>query len=247
MKQRKWTFVVLAILVVSVVLTVLFSTRSRHGGKWIIHRNDPNGMCDYVLRLPQNKTSNERVPLLLWIHGAGQADEVAGLIKSTPWAYAKENIPPGEFPFAVAAPFLCPVGKLDDFVKQLLKRYPQLDPSRVYLSGISVGGLTVLQAAANRPDRYAAVAPLAGNYMPGGNTSDGILLRLKDVPLWFFHGEQDKSVPKEQAIAFAKQLQAAGNLDVHMTIVPQAGHNIGPQVYSNPALYQWFLEHKKKN
>jgi dipeptidyl aminopeptidase/acylaminoacyl peptidase len=70
-------------------------------------------------------------------------------------------------------------------------------------------------------------------------------LRLKDVPIWVFHGAKDKVVPMEESEEMVRAIRKRGG-DVKFTIYPDAGHDCWTETYDNPELYDWFLEHSKQ-
>jgi predicted peptidase len=101
-----------------------------------------------------------------------------------------------------------------------------------------MGGFGSLEFAASYPQRVAAVAPLSG----GEDTE--LAPRLKTIPIWFFHGAQDKVVPASASADLAHALQKIG-APAELTIYPNAGHEKWDVTYGNPALYSWFLSQKK--
>ena len=68
--------------------------------------------------------------------------------------------------------------------------------------------------------------------------------RLKDVPVWAFHGQADETVPLAQSEAMVNAVKAAGG-DAKLTIYPEAKHDAWTETYDNPKLYEWFLEHSR--
>ncbi len=69
-------------------------------------------------------------------------------------------------------------------------------------------------------------------------------LRLKDVPVWAFHGAKDSVVPLKQSEEMVKAIKARGG-DAKLTVYPDAGHDSWTETYNNKELYDWFLEHRK--
>ncbi len=79
-----------------------------------------------------------------------------------------------------------------------------IDTSRLYLTGISLGGYGTWHFISEYPDKFAAAVPVAG----GGDTTQ--VTRYKHLPLWNFHGENDKIVPVERSREMVKALQNQG-------------------------------------
>ena len=68
--------------------------------------------------------------------------------------------------------------------------------------------------------------------------------RLKDVPVWAFHGAKDSVVPLKQSEEMVKAIKARGG-DAKLTVYPDAGHDSWTETYNNKELYDWFLKHSK--
>ncbi len=68
--------------------------------------------------------------------------------------------------------------------------------------------------------------------------------RLKDVPVWAFHGAKDSVVPLQQSEEMVAAIKARGG-NAKLTVYPDAGHNSWTEAYNNKELYDWFLEHRK--
>jgi predicted peptidase len=203
----------------------------------------------YLAITPVGFRTQSRWPLILFLHGSEQRGTDLNLVKlNGPPKYALNH--PG-FPFVVVAPQLAS-GKIWDgdavagLVKQLIARF-RIDPARVYLTGLSTGGYGVWSAAMEHPERFAAVAPVAG----GGNTvfpkhAEGAQLSaLRSLGVWAFHGGSDSIVDPNESQRMIGELQKIGAPDVRVTIFPGAPHDVWSRVYDNAALYEWFLQHQR--
>jgi len=115
----------------------------------------------------------------------------------------------------------------------------RVDPKRIYLTGLSMGGFGTWSLAAAHPDRWAAIAPICG----GGNPKNAE--KIKDIPCWCFHGAADKTVSAENSRTMINAIKAAGGHPKY-TEYPGVGHNSWDKAYATPELYQWFLEQKLK-
>ena len=67
--------------------------------------------------------------------------------------------------------------------------------------------------------------------------------RLKDVPVWAFHGAKDKVVPLKQSEEMVNAIKARGG-NAKLTVYPDAGHDSWTETYNNEELYEWFLKHR---
>jgi predicted peptidase len=206
----------------------------------------------YLLFLPQNyqATSAQKWPLILFLHGAGErGTNLTNVAVHGPPKFVP-NQP--DFPFIVASP-QCPSGEvwsdeaLSALLDDLLARY-NVDATRVYLTGLSMGGYGTWSLATKMPSRFAAVAPICG----GGETIRVLLpgrgqeAALKSLGVWAFHGGKDTVVPLDESERMVAAFKKAGCKDVQLTVYPDAGHDSWSETYKNPKLYEWFLMHQRR-
>ncbi len=195
---------------------------------------------DYLLFLPQGygRDLEKKWPLMLFLHGAGERGDRLELVKKHGPPKLVEQQP--DFPFIVVSP-QCPAGswwpdKLDDLSALLdeVEADYAVDSHRIYLTGLSMGGYGTWSLAQDQPERFAAIVPICG----GG--SRALARRLKDLPVWVFHGAQDKTVPLEESEKRVAAIERAGG-SPRLTIYPDAGHDSWTETYDNPELYEWLL------
>src|SRR5207302_2749190 len=86
----------------------------------------------------------------------------------------------------------------------------KVDESRIYLTGLSMGGFGSWRLAADHPERFAAVVPICG----GGNPKDAG--KLKDLPIWVWHGAAVPTVPVQRSIEMVEALKQAGCSNVRL-------------------------------
>ena len=115
----------------------------------------------------------------------------------------------------------------------LLENY-RIDPARVYLTGLSMGGYGTWACIAEHSDRFAAAVPICG----GGDPKWG--KQIGDLPVWAFHGEVDNIVPVRRSIEMVDAVNAAGG-KARLTKYTDVGHDSFTQTYANPELFQWML------
>ena len=201
------------------------------------------GSYAYQLFLPRGygASGDQRWPLLIFLHGAGERGSDLDLVKiHGPPKIAADR--PG-VPFVTVSPQL-PAGSpgwdvatLDAMLDTLVERL-RVDPDRIYLTGLSMGGHGVFKWAAARPDRFAAIAPVCGR----GDTATAC--RIKDLPAWAFHGDSDDIVPPSGSFDMVEAIRECGG-DPRLTIYPATGHDSWTPAYDDPALYQWLLEQRR--
>ena len=199
--------------------------------------------CRYLLFLPEGYgEKQQRWPMILFLHGAGERGSDLKKVKKhgPPKIVEKQK----DFPFIVVSP-QCPVDdwwteKVDlliNLLDDIVVKY-DVDTERIYLTGLSMGGYGTWALASAYPERFAAIAPICG----GGKRF--MAYRLKDVPVWAFHGAKDNLVPLKESEEMVNAITNRGG-DARLTVYPDAGHDSWTATYDNQELYDWFLEHRK--
>jgi predicted peptidase len=197
----------------------------------------------YLVQLPPGyERDGKPWPLVVFLHGSGErGTDLQKVAKHGPPKLVAQG---RTFPFILVSP-QCPDGlfwsgpEVDEFVAQMVRRY-HADPRRVYLTGLSLGGYGVWETAIYNPSRYAALVPICG----GGYSAD-LAGRLKDIPIWAFHGAKDPDVPLAGEQAYVEAVNAAGGHAI-ITIYPETGHDAWTETYDNPAVYEWMLAHTRR-
>jgi len=197
---------------------------------------------DYLLFLPQDyaKDEGKKWPLIFFLHGAGERGSDVNKVKvhGPPKIVEKRK----DFPFIVLSP-QCPENAWWDpylllpLLDEVQSRY-RVDPDRVYLTGLSMGGFGTWELASRAPGRFAAIAPICG----GG--SPALARRLRDLPVWVFHGDKDPVVPVSMSDEMVEALKKAG-ADVRYTRYEGLQHDSWTKTYENEELYTWFLSHRR--
>ena len=181
-------------------------------------------------------------PLILFLHGAGERGNQLELVKLQGLPNYLRN--KEDFPFVVAYP-QCParayweVDSLNSWLEEVLKKV-NADPKRIYLTGISMGGYGTWHWGAANPDKFAAIIPICG----GGETRQAS--RLNKTPIWAFHGAKDNIVPLRETLEMTDAVEKAGG-KVELTVYPDLYHDSWTKTYNNPKIYDWLLEHTKKD
>ena len=113
-----------------------------------------------------------------------------------------------------------------------------VDPGRIYLTGLSMGGYGTWDLAARQPERFAALLPICG----GGD--EATAPRLAKLPIWCFHGDADKVVPVERSRTMIAAVRAAGG-DPKYSELPGVGHDSWTPAYRDPAVLDWMFAQAK--
>jgi poly(3-hydroxybutyrate) depolymerase len=184
------------------------------------------------------KTTHEKSPLIIWLHGGGEGgtDPTIPLLGNKAANYASESIQ-SIFEGAYVLSPQCPgawmhnaqgvgtQGKENDIyneglmalIKDYVQSHPKIDPTRIYVGGCSNGGYMALKLIIMYPDYFAAgyISSLAyrSQYI-----SDLSIQSIKNVPIWFVHSKDDATTnPDLTVVPVFQRLQAAGAKNVHFT------------------------------
>lgn len=212
----------------------------------------------YRLWVPGGYDPGKKYPLILFLHGAGERGEDNQKQLAHPdvlhWVrakYAKEHpsflvapqcpaeskwvevnwwqVPHHQTPAQPAEPMRLTMELLDALQKEF-----SIDPDRIYVTGLSMGGYGTFDLLARRPKYFAAAVPLCGG------ADDNRAKDFAHVPIWIFHGAQDKAVPVVRSRSVVEALRKAGG-QPRYTEYPDEGHGIWKRVYADPELAQWLF------
>jgi predicted peptidase len=195
----------------------------------------------YLLYLPKN-AGKKKLPLVMFLHGAGERGNDLDLVKlhGLPKRIAEGQ----EFPLIAVSP-QCPaeswwtfeLDALKGLLESVIKTH-NVDTKRVYLTGLSMGGMGTWQFAGTYPEYFAAIAPICG----GGEIH--LTRNLSTMPIWAFHGAKDNVVPLEESKRMVASVKHHGG-KAKLTVYKNVGHDSWTRTYNNPKLYEWLLSHKK--
>ena len=211
----------------------------------------------YVEYLPPNY-GKKPSPLLVFLHGSGESgrgDELSlvDLTHAGILSLIRENQWPDARPFVVLSPqhyedppsFCLEADEIDAFLRFALTHY-DIDPSRVYLTGLSCGAIGLWNyLGAHSNELVAAAIPIAGY---GIGAADLAGCDLARVPVWAFHGSADDRVAVRGDVYPLTTLQACTNpapVDARLTVYPGEGHDVWTETYraKTYGIYDWLLSH----
>jgi predicted peptidase len=197
---------------------------------------------DYLLYLPKDyEKTPQKWPLMIFLHGAGErGNDLRKVEVHGPPKIVKDK----DLPFIILSP-QCPQDswwpKMNEVLIALLDyivdKY-HVDTTRIYLTGLSMGGFGTWSLASDYPDRFAAIVPICGGGEPF------FAYKLKNTPVWAFHGGKDNVVPTKNSEDMVNAVNRSGG-SAKLTVYPEAGHDSWTETYNNPELYDWFLKYKK--
>lgn len=197
----------------------------------------------YDLFVPESYNAKEKMPLMLFLHGAGERGDDLNQVRK--WGPPKLVKKRKDFPFILISP-QCPrngwwTSKADALAKLVDEVAGKLsvDKKKMYCTGLSMGGYGTWTLCAKHPKLFAAAAPVCG----GGVTDTAST--LKDLPIWTFHGDADNVVPLRGTQKMIDAIKEAGGEKAKITIYKGVGHNSWSETYANEELYKWLLSHTR--
>lgn len=200
----------------------------------------------YLQTLPENYSvqPDKRWPLIIFLHGSGErGNDLEVLKKHGP----PKLIAAGQHFDAIVVSPQVPLNQIWDphGVKALTDHLIQtlrVDQDRVYLTGLSMGGFGTWDTAIEYPDTYAAIIPICG----GTGVKWVMAERIKNLPVWIFHGEKDTTVEPAFSKKIYEALKKAGS-SVQLTLYPEASHDSWTRTYEDPQVWQWLFAQRRSH
>lgn len=224
----------------------------------------------YQVFVPPDYTPERTWPVILFLHGAGERG-TDGFKQTAVGIGQAIRLNIERFPAIVVFPQVLPgrawVGEQAAMAIAALDEVMAIysvDPERVYLTGLSMGGHGTWYIAYHWPDRFAAIVPICGfivfpetlrlffGELPPGQQEiqsaedpyRKVAERIKHLPVWVFHGVDDPVVSVEASRRMVDALRALG-ADVQYTEYEEVGHNAWDPAYAESALMPWLLSHRR--
>jgi predicted peptidase len=222
----------------------------------------------YRMLLPENYDASKKYPLVVFLHGAGERgrDNNKQLAHGATLFLKPENrknfpaivifpqCPPKPgywssvildatkkpyvFDFNYSRPITQPLQSTILLVQQMVAEN-KVDTSRIYIMGLSMGGMGTLEAVCHYPNMFAAAISICG----GGDAKAFTEVQAK-TPLWFFHGDIDEIVePKysREVVARLNELDAP----ITYTEYPDVNHNSWDRAFAEKELLKWLFSNRK--
>ncbi|MCL1921845.1 MAG: prolyl oligopeptidase family serine peptidase [Kiritimatiellaeota bacterium] len=220
------------------------------------------GTLPYRQRLTPNLPQGQKVPLILFLHGLGEcgndnaaqlkhgvadlitfADANGGALIIAPQCPEGEkwvsNIDPKAATHTMPAEPSAPMKLVLALLNEKTEKMP-VDPDRIYVTGLSMGGYGTWDIIQRRPKLFAAALPICG----GGDPT--LTSAIKGIPVWIFHGAADDTVPVARAHDMRAALKAAGG-SVQYREYEGVGHDSWTQTYADPDVLKWLLGQRRQN
>ena len=218
----------------------------------------------YQVYVPADYATKPSWPAILFLHGAGERGD-DGLLQTNVGLAPAIRQNPSRYPAIVVFPQVPRdsqwVGMPGDMavaaLQQTIREF-HVDPRRVYLTGLSMGGHGTWYVAYQHPELFAAVVPICGwvrefpqfrgsvPAVPGDSAAvmPNLVQRLGKTPIWIFHGEVDQVVNVSGSREPAAALKAAG-ADVHYTELLGLNHNSWDAAYASDEFVHWLFAQRR--
>jgi len=224
-----------------------------------VYESPKGGKLSYRQLSPAEVESGRKYPLVLFLHGAGgRGNDNARQI--TDAGFCPDLLNKADFAQRYVCFMIAPQVPADkrwvevnwgqaahampkesgdqmrmtlELVDAALEEYP-IDPDRVYVTGLSMGGFGTWDAVQRRPKFFAAALPICG----GGDTAQAD--KLTKIPLWVWHGDSDKVVPTQRSRDMVAAVRKAGGKPIYNE-QPNCGHAVWPFAYGNVKVWDWMF------
>lgn len=226
-----------------------------------VYTNASGATIAYRMSAPQFPEAGKQYPLILFLHGSGECGMdnrrqitvglpalMATLLKrGEPVIVLAPQCQSGNWwvkqlarnpDYAAAAEPAPPLADTLDLCRRLVAQ-GLADPRRLYITGLSLGGFGTWDAIQREPELFAAAIPICG----GGDIRRG--QEIKKLPLWVFHGADDKNVSVDCSRRMVASLKQIGGRSVRYTEYTKAGHSVWDRTYADPEVVEWLLRQKR--
>lgn len=201
------------------------------------------GKINYLETLPDGFDAKKKYPLIFFLHGAGTRGSDLNLLREN--LFYKIALKYDKTEYITVAPQCKAGGTWFDVFSELIEfleyaaSSENVDESRVYGMGNSMGGYGIWQLAMSCPGRFAGIVPICGGgqYWNAGT--------LKNVPVWAFHGDSDTTVDKSESVKMVEAVNAFGG-NAKLTLYENTDHDAWTPTYENPEVFDWLLSLSKK-
>ena len=220
---------------------------------------------NYRMLFPKDFSEDKKFPVVLFLHGAGERgnnneaqlthggklfvekrEEFQAIVifpqapKEDYWARVevKRDTIPYQFNFkntAEPTTALSMVMKLMDSLHK--KQY--VDQSRIYIGGLSMGGMGTYEMLYRKPEMFAAAFAICGGADP-----EIVKNYPENLNIWIFHGEKDDVVLPKYSKIMAREINSLGG-NAKLSLYPEANHNSWDAAFAEPHLLPWLFSHKK--
>ena len=195
----------------------------------------------FWINVPE-KESTEKQPVLIFLHGKSLSGTDLNRVRRYGVLRAMDK--GRKIPAIVVAPQLAKGSWNPDNVLEVLeyvKKNYNVDESRIYVCGMSLGGYGTLHFAGKYADKITAAVAICG----GGNVKDGC--KLGTIPLWIQHGDKDYIVPVSESQKVVNAIRKCNEkAKLIFTIIKGGNHGSVENIFHQDAMYNWLFEQKRE-
>jgi len=229
--------------------------------RFCAYTNDTGEVFNYRMAAPRFPAEGKNFPMIIFLHGSGecgtdnkrhikmglpslmrsllmqnqQAVVLAYQCQRGNWWVGKLAMQPD---YRMSKNPTASMEVLMEIVGHIREIQP-VDPERIYITGLSLGGFGTWDAIQRWPDLFAAAVPICG----GGDISQA--KRLKQIPLWAFHGDKDKNVNVECTRRMIEAMRRSGSRRYRYTEYPGVAHNSWDKAYHDQEMITWLFKQRK--
>lgn len=211
----------------------------------------------YQVYVPPGFSADRSWPVILFLHGAGEGGS-DGVRQTRVGLGPAIRRYPERFPAVVVFPqsprghpWRGPMARLALLALEQTVDEFRGEPERLYLTGVSMGGYGTWRLALEDPHRFAALVPICGGLDVPARRAAPIpapfleaARRLRHLPTWVFHGDEDSIIPVSESRIVVEALRASG-APVRYTEYPGVEHDSWDPAYAEPELMPWLLSQKR--
>lgn len=257
-KRIRGTLSIVSFLAMSTVLIAQADDRDAFEARTYASANGQKLL--YRLLKPAKYDAKQKYPLVVFLHGAGERGDdnkvqlVHGMAdfanpanrekypafviapqcpKNEKWVDVDWGTLKHDMPEKPASPM-----RLTHELMAALEKEFSIDADRIYITGLSMGGYGTWDALQRHPQRFAAAIPICG----GGDPK--FAEKIKNIPIWAFHGTKDTAVKPERSRDMIDAIKAAGGSPKY-TEYPEAGHDSWSATYKNPEVHAWLFAQRR--
>ena len=219
----------------------------------------------YRILFPENYDISKKYPLVLFLHGSGErgSDNEKQLVHGS-YLFTNDSNK-RDFPAIVIFPqcpsndFWAPIKDRDtgkfsyvnaeqptksmqlviDLTKSFIKN-ESVDSNRIYVIGLSMGGMGTFDLICREPKLFAAAVPICG-----GVNNERVNV-VSQMPIRIYHGAIDNVVPLEHSQSAFDTLKSFGSKQCELIIFPNTGHNSWDQAFKEPDFLSWIFSKRLK-
>ncbi len=208
-------------------------------------KEKPSFSLQYILAKPGDLRSDEKLPLVVFMHGAGErGTDIQDIKRLGIPKYLDKGLP---IRAIVLAPQLFSrdiiwntvIHEVMELIRLIRDGEPNVDRDHVCLNGVSMGGYATWELAMSYTAEFTAIAPVCGGGTPWR------AWRLAQMPIRTYHGDADDTVPLSETLNMVAEVRKAGG-NPECLLLHGVGHDIWHWVYEHTDILEWLVSHKKE-